>query len=254
MTHGTERYRVQVNTHITSNRITSYLIGMITVDTKDTIKTLEGFKAQMSAKEYKVAINRSIKRTLQTARTLGAREIRAIYTMPYSNALKSMKIKTSAGRGSEMPVGALMASSSYTPISQFNVRQMTDMGSYTKLKKGVLSTSLNRKNKIRISDRRKIGRIEVQIKKGQRRIIASAFFMTKGRSMVFARGKYQEGNFGFGKERMPISPLKTVSVFKAITDQKVMGALKFKLESSYNERLLHEFRFILNKVKDQPSA
>lgn len=210
------------------------------------MRGLEKLAKKLSLAEVKKAQSRAINHTLQVARTNTARAIREVYKIPYTQARASTAIVRAS---SSNPVGYLKASGSRTSLSAFNPRMLNDMGTYTTLKKGRLSSGAKAKKSLRLGDRRRIGVMEVEIKIGKRERINSAFFLpTSKGSTVMARGTYDSSKaFAWRHKRAnkngsdtPITALDTVSVYKAAILPKTQTKIADSLGSRYSERLLHE--------------
>lgn len=231
----------------------------ISVNTSDVNKGMNSLSRNLSPAEIKKATYRAIRHTLGKARTESNREIRTVYKIPQANVNKAMMIKVDNGHTNQMPVGLLMASSSMTPISAFQPRMMNTMGSYTSVRRGALMSSLNTKRTLKLTDRKKVGLMEVEILKGKRKTIKSAFFLPgASKATVMARGEYSgEKSFLFRHKRIskgsdtPIDSLRTVSVFKAVITPKVQSSINAKLAPQYEQRLIHEMNFIISKASDK---
>lgn len=86
------------------------------------------------------------------------------------------------------------------------------------------------------------GGVSIEIKKGSRKVIPYAF-LTKSAAnsgvekQIFARGKYSGSKFEKGKERFPITAMKTTSVFGILSNDNI----KRKVEIESKETLQREF-------------
>jgi hypothetical protein len=225
----------------------------VNIDVREATRSISELTRKLSHPEFLKAQSRAINYTLAIARTKSSAVITSRYKISAANAKKSLRVKRAS------PVsryGAIMASSAYTPMHYFGIRKMTDMGSFTTLRKGVLSTSLNTKKRLSIKDRKRINRIEVEIVKGQRRLLPSAFFLNQSSTMIAARGVYTQGtDFAWRNKRVvssgpdkPIDVLQSPSIFKQLTTDAAMQQVQKDISPKYQARLLHEVNFILSKM------
>lgn len=144
--------------------------------------------------------------------------------------------------------GSLNASSRYTPLRHFKPKMTTGNVSTRTTRTGAMySRKLKRKG-------RNQG-MQVEIVKGQRKTISSAFFLPVSfNATVVARGQYsQSQQFQFRKQRvsktgndLPIDSLRTVSVFKSAINTTVQQRLSEYVMKEYSTRIVHEIERGLN--------
>lgn len=216
---------------------------MIQVSTKQAVSSIKALTDKLSVGSMARAESLAINHTLGVARTLSARAIRQTYNIPYSEAVKATQIRRST---QSSPVGYVMASAGRTSLSAFGARIVSAEGRTTTLKKGTLSSKVKAS---RLKPGQKTGVMELEIIKGKRVHIASAFFLPKsGTNAIMARGVHASNrDFTFRHKRLsrtgsdkPIDALKTISVFKAVTMPKAQYKLRVDLGQRYHNRLLHE--------------
>jgi hypothetical protein len=220
---------------------------MIQVSTVQAVRGIQHLVDKLSVAQMAKAESNAINHTLGVARTRSARAIREEYNIPYAEAIKATKIQRSSPN---RPVGLVMASSGRTSLAAFAPRIVSGAGRATTLKKGILSSKVKAS---RLKPGQRTGVLEVEIKKGKRMHIASAFFMPKaGISAVMARGSHtSNSDFRFRHKRVksgsdtPIDALKTVSVFKALTVPRAQYKLRVELGERYQKRLIHEIERLL---------
>lgn len=113
-------------------------------------------------------------------------------------------------------------------------------------------TSVSRfgKGGTRTTIRRAAG-ISVEVKKGKRQTINSAFFVRKKTNVVFARGRYNPKGFVFRKRRettgmdMPITGLNTTSVATMALTKRVFNRWQGPIQRKYEEELKRQLKRLL---------
>lgn len=177
--------------------------------------------------------------SLAKGRTQAKREITSIYNIPSSLAMESMRVKNA---NSTTLTGSIDASSRYTPLRHFKPKATSGNVTTRTTRTGAL---YSRKTKRRSKNQG----VQVEIIKGQRKIISSAFFMPGSfNATVVARGQYsQQRRFEFRTKRvtktgndLPIDSLRTVSVFKSAINTTVQKRLADYVMGEYGKRITHE--------------
>jgi hypothetical protein len=224
---------------------------MIKIDTRLATTALAELTAQLTASEVRKANARAINHTLAKARTAASQEIRSVYNMKAADAKKAMSIRKA---NVNEQYGELKASSSTTPLSRFNPRQTTPSGVTTSRTAQGWKSSKGRPRKTNTG-------VTVSIFKGKRVRLPSAFMVFSAgiKGVVMARGRYQDQAFAFRRGRgsrlkptgsdTPISSLQSVSVFSAAINDKVQQRMSPKIGSDFTERMAHELRFMISKLK-----
>lgn len=223
------------------------------LDTREATRKLTDLTRGLSISEFRIAQSRAINHTLGKGRTMASRAIRSQYKMPVVYANKALKIVRSQ---TNRPIGYIKASSGMTPIHQFGARMFTDMGRTITLKKGVQVSTIRARQSLRIKERAKVNRVEVEVKKGSRQVINSAFFLrTGGGTVIAARGEYKKPTqFNFRTRRvsstgsdLPIDVLQSVSPYKATINDKAQAEIYRELGPAYLSRLSHEIKYVISK-------
>lgn len=182
------------------------------------------------------------------------RSIQEVYNIKAStinddNKRKGLSIKKATGNDLSSQINA-----GHTPLKlsdmnpQFKgstvARQVTYKGGKAKAGKAV---------------RRSISQISVEVIKGQRKVLGSAFtigiasnaktgqqFAT---TAIFARGKKGKPGFEFGKPRFPIDSISTVSIGTAATNTKSLSKYDNELNAYASERFIHHVERLIKKVE-----
>lgn len=197
---------------------------------------------QLKPKQVASAMSRSINRTLVHERTVSKKLVRVKYNFPPESINNfSLRIANPASL-----TGKMAASSKAISLSKFNPSFIT--GSYSaKITRSKGET--NKVVKLRSGRKPKIIGVTLTIIKGQKQTLNYAFISKGGAKPVFARGVYAGKGFSFGKSRLPISALKTTSLYQAIAgvatrDDLNKDALKF-----YENTFEREIKYQISKIK-----
>jgi hypothetical protein len=217
---------------------------MIKVDTKDAIRELEALQKTHSRGDINQAMVRAIRHTLQKTKTEANRVIRETYKIPVSQANKAMNVRVLRASSTQGPAGALMASSSRTPLAAFRPTMTTSSGVWMQpTNKGFMAAKAKRVRRVQSTT------MQIEIIRGKRMAIRSAFFLPSSpRAVVMARGVYAANrDFQWRHRRispsgmdMPIDALSSVSVFKAVTTEKAQLRISKGIGQAYEQRFLHE--------------
>ena len=217
---------------------------MIKVDTRDAIRDLTRLAQGHSKAVVNQAMLRAIKHTLGKAKTEANRIIRETYKIPVSQANKAMTVRTLRASSTEGPAGALMASSSRTSLAAFKPTLTTSSGMrMITTNQGFLASKAKKVRKVNNTQ------MQVEIIKGKRRTVNSAFFLPSSpRAVVMARGQHSsKKDFLWRHKRVsptgpdnPIDALSTVSVFKAISTERAQQRISQRLAPDYEARFIHE--------------
>ncbi len=108
--------------------------------------------------------------------------------------------------------------------------------------------------------KRSTSAISVEVIKGQRKTIASAFTIGVAKNAatgqqfattaIFARGKRGKPGFEFAKPRMPIDTISSVSVGTAATNTKSVEKYQDELNHYANKRFVHHVERLIKEVDD----
>jgi len=198
--------------------------------------------AQLKPKQVASAISRSINRTLVHERTVSKKLVRLKYNMP-PEAVNNFSLHTA---NPSSLTGKMAAGSAAISLAKFNPSFIT--GTYSAKitrSKGATSKTI----KLRSGRAPKITGVTVTIIKGQKQTLNYAFISSGGAKPVFARGQYNKGKgFSFGKSRLPISALKTVSLYQAIAGEATRDDLNKDALQFYAKTFEREIKYQLSKA------
>lgn len=220
---------------------------MIKVDTQPAVRELAHLTKRLSFEQYRQASARAINHTMAKVKTAANKAIRERYKIPVVQANKAMVLKRATPNN---PTGMLMASSSYTALAAFQPTVTTSTGvRMVVTRQGTLASKAKRVKRVTSTQMR------VEIVKGQKAVINSAFFLPgRASAVVSARGRYNDQrSFQFRTKRLskngadlPIDALRSVSVFKAVMTKQAQDSIGKDVLPSYRDRLLHEINRLLN--------
>lgn len=203
----------------------------VKIDLKSDALNLKDFSAQQIAKSAASAINH----TLAKVRTEAIRSVTAQYNISRPVAADAIKIqKTSAAYLD----GRLTSTTRTLPLIDFKAKEV---------KSGVktfFAGSTKTGGFVSQKTREKTEGVSVEILKGDRKLIPSAFIYfgtNRTQPSVKAYGLYSESGFGFSEAGdEPASKLKSVSIAGALRNDQLLRKLKEKAQNDYNVRLVHE--------------
>jgi hypothetical protein len=200
---------------------------MITIDTRDMIKTLQREYWGLKSKEKDKATARAINDALAQGRTAAKQGIREKYNIPAANlknSLMPVKSASPANLG-----GTLSISNKPISMSAFKPKKDADG-------------------------------ISIEVKKGDRKTVPGAFFIPRAKKTVFARAyvmggnPYLDGQFMFRAKRvrkkgndLPIGKMMSVSPSHAQRSEAVNPAITERIESAFARRLEHHLNRALFK-------
>ena len=100
--------------------------------------------------------------------------------------------------------------------------------------------------------------VSIEIKRGQRKTIASGFRLkvssgvqgasgTGDKAVAFARGRYGKPGFQFGKARKPISALSSISVATAAANTNAIKKYEPAVSQRFQEQLVRQLNRMIDK-------
>lgn len=188
------------------------------------------------------AISRALNRTASQGRTAANGEIRKTFNISASRINNELKTSNSNSR---TLTAKIIASGAPLSFNNFQAKQMTSRGVISFDRKGRSSTRLTRRSR-----NNAVKGVSVTITKGQTKILPTAFIqVANGGITVFARGKYKgtSDGFEFGKDRLPIGKMSTLSVPMMFANQKVLPVIERKVEDFLASRIDHEITYLLSR-------
>lgn len=223
---------------------------MIKIDTRDALKTLDHLTKSLTKNEVAKASSMAMNEAVRSGRKEIKDEIRKIYN------LKTERIyDTRKERGISMsfatvsnPIAKINAGHMPVNLSNFNPRS-------SKMESGREITFYSdlRTRKLKMFKGPKMYKangISVEVRKGQRKNIPVAFQPVAGKA-IFARGIHGKPGFVFGKKRLPIGALSSVSIATAALEGNVAPKYQAKIEERYATRIEHQLKRMIDKVESK---
>lgn len=215
----------------TENRV---FLDMIKIDTRDALKTLNHLTKSLTSGEVAKASSLAMNEAIRSGRKEIKDEIRSVYNLATYRIYDQRKEKGLA----------MTFASVNNPVA--------------KIYAGHIPANLNSFAGTKVSRQ---GGVKVQIRKGSTKVIPSGFtvkkfYHAKGKQFVtipregavFARGVRGKPGFVWGKSRMPISSLASVSVATAAMAANVAPKYQYKVEQRYAKRIEHQLNRMIEKV------
>jgi hypothetical protein len=217
-------------------------------------KELDTLKKQLSKSQVANATRMALNDSIRKGKTETKRSITEMYNIKpslidYSDRKKglSTKLATKSNLSAEVDAGHIPIS-----LSEANPQfKSVVVASQVKYKNGKAKKGKNVK--------RSVGQISIEIIKGQRKIISSAFAIgigtnaTTGKQFttpaIFARGKRGKPTFQFGKSRYPIDSLSTVSIATATLNVKAKEKVQPIITAFYQKSVARQMQRLIDKGK-----
>lgn len=226
---------------------------MLYINTKQATKTLRE-ELKPAAEKIPKAVSMAINDTMRRTQAAAKREVKARYNV-YSAIIQSEKVYKVRFSSPNHHHSDLKISTQQLPITAFKgVRQ--DAKETAVDKEGNKSVFSRLKNR-----GKKTGGVNVQILKGQKTHIRSAFIavMKSGHVGVFARGEYGKP-FAFRKKRIkksgndnPIQELNTLNLSHTFLNAYIKPKIEKKAAETYDQRVRHHLRRVLKFPDTTPS-
>lgn len=208
----------------------------ITIDTKEAISKLDNLRQQLSEAQISASMRMAMNDATRWGKTRVKDAIREVYN------IKSQRITDNS------------------PKKGLSILLATNSNLTAKINAGHIPANLSSIQGTRLTKKG----VSVEVKKGQRKPIQSAFrlFTQKGakgavsfqaegsKAVIFARGKYGKPSFIFQKARKPIASMSSVSVATAALNTNAIKRYEPKVSQYYEKRLIHQLeRAIDNAVR-----
>lgn len=220
---------------------------MIKVDTRQASKELQKLKKQVSPAKLASATKMALNDGVRKGKTEVRKSINSLYNISKSriddsNKKKglSLKLATNDHLMAEVDAG-------HIPI---NLSEAAP-----KFKGETIATKISFKGgkaKKGQAIRRSTGKISVEIVKGERKTLETAFTIgrathaTTGQQFsttaIFARGKKGKPDFKFGKKRLPIDSMSTVSVATAALNTNAQQQVQPIVNEHVERRMMHHLQ------------
>lgn len=223
---------------------------MIQIKIEDKRNALQSLANYLSDKNLKIANTRAINVAIRKANTQYRKLIVSEYNIKY---VDTKNISTAAFATYSKQEGTISGTIKPISISRFNPtfkqlgRTLTIRTSKNKSSGKRSLSQMARKASHRDAD----GGVAFEIKKGEKKVIPFAFMVDAAKPgislQVWARGEYSGNKFQTNKKRLPITALKTVSPFGAMTNPSI----QIKTERQAGADLQHEFERQVNFLLKQ---
>lgn len=97
------------------------------------------------------------------------------------------------------------------------------------------------------------GGVSIEVKKGERKTIPFAFLTDSAKPglslQIWARGEYSDGAFQTSKKRKPITPLKTVSPFGAMTNEVIQKKTEKQAKDDMQKEFERQVELLIKKAQ-----
>lgn len=218
---------------------------MINIKIEDETKALEKLAQQLSDKNLNVANVRAINVAIRKAKTQYRRQVAARYNLKYAD---TANIPVSNNATYSKPEGTIKGDPKPVSLSRFNPefkKKHTIKGNKKRTRDG-------KKYKTTFDSKTfQIEGVSVEILKGQKKRIPFAFMVQSDKPgvgmQVWARGSYSGGKFNTSKERMPITPLKTVSPFSSLTNEDIQNNTEVRATEDMGKEFERQVNLLLRK-------
>jgi hypothetical protein len=205
------------------------------------IERIQREYSYLSESAINTAISRALNRTVSQGRTATNRDIRKTYNVSASRINNEIKTRNSSTTNLEAMV---VASGAPLSMNNFQAKEDKPKGTTSFNRKGVASSRLNRRAKSNA-----VKGVTMTIRKGKTMNLPTAFIqLSNGGITVFARGVYKgtsEG-FEFGKARLPIGKITTLSIPMMMANDTVLKPVSRELEEVFDRRITHEVGRLLS--------
>ena len=215
---------------------------------------ITALKKQLSKQQIASATRMALNDSIRKGKTETRRSITEIYNIKASrinDANKgkglSLKLASKTNLSAEVDAGHIPISLSEAN-PKYKGRVVANTVKYRK-GKAVKGKSVKRST----------GQVSIEIVKGQRKIISSAFTIGLGThsdtgnkfatSAIFARGKKGKPTFKFGKKRYPIDTLSTISVATAALNVKAKEKVMPVVSDFYQKSVTRQMQRLVDKGK-----
>lgn len=201
---------------------------MIQINTILRTNELIALHEDLTKSEINRAIRRAINLSVRKTRVQMKKDIRSVYKIKAS--IINTKVLNERKATSSKLEGAVMADKGTLPLSLFEPRVVS--GSViTRIRSGETRSKT-------AARRQKRQGVFVEIIKGKKEHLKTAFLLNKNFGVsIMARGIYKKAGFKFSKARMPITTMKSKSVFFATQNKSVSAKYVPFAESVYLNEL-----------------
>lgn len=225
------------------------------IDTKQADATMDKFRKSLSVEQIAKASRMALNDSIRKGKVEMRKAITSVYNLKAAtvnniNSKKGLSVKLSTNKKLEAVVNAGHQPVNLSSLSvKFKSKQIGSQISYQK----------NGKQK-RTAAKRSIGVISVEVLKGAGyKPINTAFspgvVSVPGKSQaftkaIFARGKKGSPTFMFGKDRMPIDSITSVSVATAAYNTTAQQQVIPTISATYEKELTRQLNRLVNETSN----
>lgn len=234
---------------------------MIKVDTRDADKNLKQLRKKLSPAQIKAATRMALNDSIRKAKTEVKKTILELYNIKSSriddrDKKKGLSVKLSQGNNMSAEVDA-----GHIPVNLVNISGNKFKRIEVGRKLAFASSLKSRKVKALRGGKIYRNQLTVEVAKGQRKTIYSAFIINQfkhagsGQTVninsgaVFARGKRGAPQFEFGKDRMPIDSISSLSVSTAARNTNAQERVQPKVTEYYQQQVTRQLQRKVNDIK-----
>lgn len=220
-------------------------LAMIEIDNRsvqESIRRVQREYANVSGLNLKQAISRALNRTASQSRTEANKNIRQTYRISASQINSSLVVRNSSRTNL---TAKIIASGKPISLTSFGAKQESATTTVKFDRKGNLSRVTRKTRK-----RNPASGVSFEIKKGNVERLPTAFIQTaNGGTTVFARGEYNSPGqgFSFGKARLPIAKMTTISLPLMFANNDVINPTQSKALDVFNQRITHEITWLMSR-------
>jgi hypothetical protein len=223
---------------------------MIQIDAREANAELERLKNKLSPGKIASATRMALNESIRKGKTQISKAVREVYNIKPSllndpNKKKGLSLKLASNNNLSAEVDA-----GHTPLGLEN---MAPQYSGT-----TVANKINFKNgkaKKGGAIKRSTGQISIEVIKGQRKTLGSAFApgLVKGGSQatnkLFARGKKGKPGFEFAKPRNPIDTISSISVATAAMNSKSAEKYDKTVQETLTNRSIHHLKRAAGEIQ-----
>lgn len=192
-----------------------------------------------AGKAMRMAMNEAVRK----GRTEVKKSITEFYnikpgTVTDSNKKKGLSLKLATDKNLRAEVDA-----GHVPINISSLSKVKDLKVESAREFAFATNVKTKKTKVvKLARIFKGGGIQVEVKKGEKKVLPSAFRVEKFNNAVFARGKKNKIGFAFAKPRMPIDSISTLSIATAAQNTNAQQKYWPVVEAYYKQRLEYHLK------------
>ncbi|MBS1775327.1 MAG: hypothetical protein JSS64_03495 [Bacteroidetes bacterium] len=203
----------------------------------------------LAERQLRIADTRAINVAIRKANTQYRRLVVSEYNLKYADTAKFTVTDRATYSNPEGKISGYLAPIS---LSRFNPRFIKNGRAFS-----IKNVKENGKRKLKQSSKNagnKSGNgVSIEVKKGERKTIPFAFLIDSSKpglsTQIWARGEYSGNSFRTNKSRKPITPLKTVSPFGAITNEVIQKKTEKEAKDDMKKEFERQIELLVKKAQ-----